>query len=42
LKPGPTRRVDPGLEPGLVEEKIGEGKIWCDLVDPIRPGQKPG
>jgi hypothetical protein len=30
LKPGPARRVDladPGLEPGRVEEKIGEGKI---------------
>jgi hypothetical protein len=26
------------LEPGLVEEKIGEGKTWCD---PARPGCKP-
>jgi hypothetical protein len=26
LKPGPTRRVNPGLEPGRVEEKIEEEK----------------
>jgi len=22
--------ADPGLEPGRVEEKTGEGKTWCD------------
>jgi hypothetical protein len=27
LKPGPA---DPGLEPGRVEEKTGEGKTRCD------------
>jgi hypothetical protein len=25
---------DPGLEPGRVEEKIGEEKTRCDPVDP--------
>jgi len=30
LKRGPARRVDPGLEPGRVEEKTGEGKTRCD------------
>jgi len=33
LKPGLTRRVDLGLEPGQVEEKTGEGKTRCDLAD---------
>jgi hypothetical protein len=35
LKPGPA---DPGLEPGRVEEKTGEGKTRCDLAtrqDPV-------
>jgi hypothetical protein len=32
LKPGPAQQVDPRLEPGRVEEKIGEGKTWQDLV----------
>jgi hypothetical protein len=39
LKPGPTRRVDPGLEPGLVEEKIGEekpGVTWLTRQDPVK------
>jgi hypothetical protein len=27
--------VDPGLEPGRIEEKIGEGKTRCDPVDPV-------
>jgi len=31
LKPGPAR--DPGLEPGRVEEKSGEGKTRCDPAD---------
>jgi hypothetical protein len=39
LKPG--RQVDPRLEPSRVEEKTGKEKIWCDLVDPARLGQKP-
>jgi hypothetical protein len=39
LKPGSARRVDPGLEPGQVEEKIWEGITRCD---PARLGQKPG
>ena len=34
LKPGPTRRVDLGLEPGRVEEKIEEGKTQRDPTDP--------
>ena len=38
--------ADPGLEPGQVEEKTGEGKTRCDpdddTVDPARPGQKLG
>jgi hypothetical protein len=42
LKPGPPRRVDPGLELGRVKEKIGEEKTRCDSIDPARPGQKPG
>jgi hypothetical protein len=45
LKPDPTRRVDPAnprLEPGMVEEKVGEGKTRSDAVNPARPGQKPG
>jgi hypothetical protein len=25
-----------------VEEKIKEGKTWCDPVDPVRPDQKLG
>jgi len=45
--------TDPGLKPGRIEEKIGEGKTRCDpvdpvtrltrqyMVDPARPGQKP-
>jgi hypothetical protein len=36
LKPGPARRVDPGLDPGRIKEKIEEGKPG----DPARPGQK--
>jgi hypothetical protein len=32
LKPGPARRVDPGLEPGRIEEKMGEEKTRCDLT----------
>jgi hypothetical protein len=32
LKPDPAQQVNPGLEPGWVEEKIGEGKTWQDLV----------
>jgi len=40
LKPGPARRVDPGPEPGRVEEKIEEEKTWCDPVDPAgRPSK---
>jgi len=32
---GSTRdSVDPGLEPGRVEEKIGEGTTRCDPADP--------
>jgi hypothetical protein len=42
LKPCSARRVDPGLEPGQVEEKIWEGITRCDPVDPARLGQKPG
>jgi len=42
LKPGPAWRVDPGLEPGWIEEKIEEGKTRCDSVDSTRPSQKPG
>jgi hypothetical protein len=33
LKPGPARRVNPGLEPGRVEEKIGEEKTRRDPAD---------
>jgi len=33
LKPGPARRVNPGLEPGWVEEKMEEGKTRCDPAD---------
>jgi hypothetical protein len=32
LKPGSARQVDPGLESGRVEKKIGKEKIWCDPV----------
>ena len=32
LKPGLT--ADPGLEPGRVEEKIGEEKTRCEPADP--------
>jgi hypothetical protein len=32
LKPGPTRRVDPRLKRGQVEEKIRKEKTWCDLA----------
>jgi hypothetical protein len=39
LKSDPARRVDPGLEPGWVEEKIGKEKTRCDLA---KPGQKFG
>jgi hypothetical protein len=48
LKPGPARRVDPGPEPGRVDEKTGEGKTRCDPAgrpgdpaDLARPGQDP-
>jgi len=48
LKPGPARRVDPGPEPGRVDEKTGEGKTrrdpagrLGDPADPARPGQEP-
>jgi hypothetical protein len=37
----PARRVDPGLEPGWVEEKIEKEKTRCDLVDPVRPSCNP-
>jgi len=30
LKLGPARRVDLGLEPIRVKEKMGEGKTRCD------------
>jgi len=33
LKPGSAWRVDPGLESGWVEEKIGKEKTQCDPVD---------
>jgi hypothetical protein len=40
LKPGPTRRVDPGLEPGRVEEKTREGNSgvtrWSSWPDKIK------
>jgi hypothetical protein len=32
LKSGLARQVDPELEPGRVEEKIGEEKTWHDSV----------
>jgi len=32
LIPGLARRVDLGLELSRVEEKIKEGKTWCDLA----------
>jgi len=34
LKPGGSTRdlADPGLKPGRAEEKIEEGKTWCDPV----------
>ena len=35
LKPGSAWRVDPGLKPGRVEEKIGKEKTRCDPVDPV-------
>jgi len=33
-RPGGSTRdpADPGLELGRVEEKIGEGKTWCDPI----------
>jgi len=34
LKPNLARRVDPGLEPGRVEEKTEEEKTLCDPADP--------
>jgi len=43
LKPGPAPRVDPGLESGRVEEKIG--KVMTRRVDPVdseKPSQKLG
>jgi hypothetical protein len=39
LKPGSAWRVDPGLKPGRVEEKIGKEKTRCDPVtwqDPVK------
>jgi len=41
LKPGPARRVtrvptDPGLEPGQVEEQIGEEKTWLTWQNPVK------
>jgi hypothetical protein len=33
LKPGPARRVGPGLELGRVEKKIEKVMTWCDPVD---------
>jgi len=33
LKSGPARRVNPGLEPGRVEEKTGKEKTRCDPTD---------
>jgi len=38
LKLGQAQRVDPGLEPGRIKEKMGKEKTQCD---PARPGQKP-
>ena len=31
----PGLASDPGLEPGLVEEKTKEKKTRCDPVDPV-------
>jgi len=49
LKLGPARRVDPGLEPGRIEEKIEKIMTRCDSADPVdwpddpeKPGQKLG
>jgi hypothetical protein len=45
LKSDPARRVDPGLEPGQVDEKIG--KVMTRRVDPAtsvdlaKPGCNP-
>ena len=37
LKPGPARRVDPGLEPVRVQVKTRRG---VDLAKPGRPGTR--
>jgi hypothetical protein len=42
LKSDPARRIDSGLEPGWVKEKIGKEKIRCDLANLAKPGQKCG
>jgi hypothetical protein len=34
LKFGPARRADPGLESGLVDEKIEKAMTQCDPADP--------
>jgi hypothetical protein len=41
LKPGPAQWVtrvltDPGLEPGQVEEQIGEEKTWLTRQNPVK------
>jgi hypothetical protein len=35
LKLGPTRRVNQGLEPNRIEEKIEKIMTWCDPADPV-------
>jgi hypothetical protein len=41
LKPGPAWQVDPGLEPGRVDEKIGKFMTRCNPAGPEKPGCNP-
>jgi len=41
LKSNPARRVNLGLEPSWVEEKIGKEKIQCDQADLAKPSCNP-
>jgi hypothetical protein len=34
-------KLDLGLKPGWIEEKIKKVMIWCDPADPVKPGCNP-
>jgi hypothetical protein len=41
LKPGPAWQVDPGLELGRIDEKIGKVMTRCNPAGPEKPGCNP-